>query len=122
MGSEVSSHADPPAGHGSRSGSQGPPGDPGDAYLAEVLIRMWMLASGRTLPRDVPITQLDEDELINFWADDMSGVLGRHALPRQLDRTARTRPSGTAVPVRQQRSRNRQSSQTGGRRQSTAAA
>ena len=62
------------------SGTQ--PDDPGDEVLAAVLIRMWALASGRTLPRDVPPDQLSAEELIDFWADDMNPESGRHARPR----------------------------------------
>lgn len=61
------------------------PGDPGDAVLAAVLIRMWALASGRTLRRDVPPDQLSAEELIAFWADDMTPPTGRHAKPGQAD-------------------------------------
>jgi len=52
-----------------------------DEMLAAVYINMWALASGRTLRRDVPPGQLSEDELITFWADDMTPVAGRHAMP-----------------------------------------
>lgn len=55
--------------------------DPGDDFLAAVLIRMWALASGRTLRSDVPPDQLSEEELIAFWADDMNLQAGRHARP-----------------------------------------
>jgi hypothetical protein len=51
----------------------------GDEVLAAVLIRMWALASGRTLRRDVPPDQLSPEELIAFWADDMTPRAGRHA-------------------------------------------
>jgi hypothetical protein len=67
----------PPA--GSRPGAR--PGDPDDDLLAALLIRMWSLASGRTLRRDIPPGQLSEQELISFWADDMSPRAGRHVLP-----------------------------------------
>ena len=60
-----------------RSGTH--PDDPGDEVLAAVLIRMWALASGRTLRRDVPPDQLSAEELIAFWADDMNPQAGRHA-------------------------------------------
>lgn len=52
-----------------------------DYILANVLIRMWALASGRSLRRDVPPALLSVDELITFWADDMSPTAGRHAMP-----------------------------------------
>lgn len=50
-----------------------------DDLLAAVLFRMWALASGRPLPRNVRPDQLSEDELIGFWADDLSPAAGRHA-------------------------------------------
>jgi hypothetical protein len=50
-----------------------------DDILAAVLIRMWSLASGRILRRDVRPEQLTEEELIGFWADDMDLAGGRHA-------------------------------------------
>jgi hypothetical protein len=50
-----------------------------DDLLAAVLFRMWALASGRRLPRDVRPDQLTEEELIGFWADDLSPSVGRHA-------------------------------------------
>lgn len=53
--------------------------DPDDRLLAAVLIRMWSLASGRSLRTDVPPCQLSSEELIAFWADDMSMPTGRHA-------------------------------------------
>lgn len=56
--------------------------DTGDEILAIVLIRMWALASGRTLRSDVPPGQLSEEELIAFWADDMTAQAGRHARPQ----------------------------------------
>jgi hypothetical protein len=62
-------------------GSGTRPGDPGDEVLAAILIRMWALASGRTLRCDVPPDQLSAEELIAFWADDMTPSAGRHARP-----------------------------------------
>jgi hypothetical protein len=64
-----------------------PPATPGaseDDLLAAVLVRVWELASGHELPRDVPLDQLTNDELIAFWADDPSRTAGRHAarIPR----------------------------------------
>jgi hypothetical protein len=57
------------------------PDDLGDDLLAALLIRMWTLASGRTLRRDLPPDQLSQDELVGFWADDMNPSAGRHVLP-----------------------------------------
>jgi hypothetical protein len=91
-------------------GSGAQPGDPDDEILAAVLIRMWALASGRTLRRDVLPCQLGEEELIAFWADDMTEPTGRHALPQRtgipvgsgdLDRASRT----AAKPRRRRRRR-----------------
>jgi hypothetical protein len=56
-----------------------PAPDTADEQLAGLLIRMWSLASGRMMRRDVSVDQLTEDELIGFWADDFSPVRGRHA-------------------------------------------
>ena len=53
-----------------------------DDILAAVLIRMWSLASGRTLRCDVRPDQLTEEELIGFWADDIASASGRHAISR----------------------------------------
>jgi hypothetical protein len=53
--------------------------DHGDDVLAAVLIRMWALASGRTLRSDIPPGQLTPAELIDFWADDFTSASGRHA-------------------------------------------
>jgi hypothetical protein len=55
------------------------PGDSEDDLLAAVLIRIWELASGHELRRDVPLDQLSNEELIAFWADDPSRAAGRHA-------------------------------------------
>jgi hypothetical protein len=78
------------------------PGEPDDDLLAALLIRMWALASGRSLRRDVPATQLSEEELINFWADDMSPPTGRHATPGKPDRATREQ-----LPTRADRSTRR---------------
>jgi hypothetical protein len=43
-----------------------------DEMLARVLITSWSLASGRTLRTEVAPQALTEDELIAFWADDLS--------------------------------------------------
>src|SRR6185437_5991004 len=50
-----------------------------DVQLARLLVRMWSLASGRSVRMDVPPDQLTEDELIVFWADDFTVACGRHA-------------------------------------------
>lgn len=68
-------------------------GDPGDEILAKAFIRMWELASGRTLRRDVPPDQLSPGELIAFWADDLTPRAGRHARPG-----APARPQGAWIP------------------------
>jgi hypothetical protein len=94
--------------------------DPDDKLLADVLIRMWALASGRSLRTDVPPCQLSSEELIAFWADDMSMPTGRHArhggsdgvgsAPDKAGRSARRsrgkrhRHSHARVPVRRQES------------------
>ena len=59
----------------------GPAAEPedDDVQLARLLVRMWSLASGRTVRTDVPPDQLTEDELMLFWADDFSVSCGRHA-------------------------------------------
>ena len=57
-------------------------GDDGDdEFMATLLIRMWALASGRTLRSDVRPDQLSSEELIRFWADDLISPAGRHAGP-----------------------------------------
>jgi len=38
--------------------------------LATLLIRSWMVATGRTLRAGVPPDELSAEELIDFWADD----------------------------------------------------
>lgn len=63
-----------------------------DDLLATLLIRSWMIATGRTLRDDVPPQELSAAELIDFWADDFgcepdpvfkvarqAGRPGRHA-------------------------------------------
>ena len=77
-------------------GSRAQPGDPDDEVLAAILIRMWALASGRTLRRDVPPSRLSEEELIAFWADDMTEPAGRHARPKQTVNSAGTGDPGEA--------------------------
>ena len=87
----------PPAG----SRPEACPGDPDDDLLAALLIRMWTLASGRSLRRDIPPGQLSEQELISFWADDMRPPAGRHVLPREPG------PTGAECPARTLRSEDR---------------
>jgi hypothetical protein len=43
-----------------------------DELIAFTLIRTWALVTGRSLRRDVPVDQLSEDELIDFWADPLT--------------------------------------------------
>lgn len=58
----------------------GKPADAGDeSLLAALYMRMWALASGRPLPRNVPPGELTEEELVSFWADDFGRAEGRHA-------------------------------------------
>jgi hypothetical protein len=66
---------------GLRPGVPGHPAgrSPDDEFAAQLLIRMWVLASGRTLRRGVRPEELSEDELIRFWADDLVPSTGRHA-------------------------------------------
>jgi hypothetical protein len=88
---------------GPRSGTQH---DLGDEVLAAVLIRMWTLASGRTLRRDVPPEQLSTEELIDFWADDMTSQSGRHARPGGPGSAADAAATAVAVrPAPQHRSK-----------------
>jgi hypothetical protein len=53
-----------------------------DAFLAPILVRMWALASDRSLPREVPPGELTAEELIIFRADDFSAASGRDAIYR----------------------------------------
>jgi len=76
--------------------------DAGDEILAAVLIRMWALASGRTLRSDVPPDQLSAEELIAFWADDMTPQAGRHARPDNPSRGKRRTPQGRGTGRRQE--------------------
>lgn len=62
-----------------RTGARKTVGAGDDDLLAAVLVRMWALASGRPLPRNVRPEQLSEEELIGFWADDLNPAAGRHA-------------------------------------------
>jgi hypothetical protein len=53
-----------------------------DEYTAGLLIRMWALVSGRILRSDIRPEQLSSEELIAFWADDLTtAASGRHAGP-----------------------------------------
>lgn len=47
-----------------------------DDLLADILISMWALASGHFLRRGIRPDQLSEEELIDFWADDMTPAYG----------------------------------------------
>jgi hypothetical protein len=71
-------------------GSRDHPDIAEDDVLAAILIRMRELASGRELPRNVPPDQLSREELIAFWADDLSRAGRRHAarIPGHDQRTA----------------------------------
>lgn len=44
-----------------------------DEIIAYLLIGTWALATGRSLPSDIPLDQLSEQELIDFWADPLIG-------------------------------------------------
>ena len=46
-----------------------PTGHSDDGNLALLLVSTWELRTGRTLP-NVPASELSEQELIDFWADD----------------------------------------------------
>jgi hypothetical protein len=91
--------------------------DLGDEFLAAILIRMWALASGRTLRRDVSPDQLSPEELIAFWADDMNTSPGRHARPGGSGRIADSQVTTIAarsVPPRRGRCPRRSSPGGGG--------
>jgi hypothetical protein len=45
-----------------------------DELLARVLITSWSLATGRTLRSGVAPQSLSEEELITFWADDLTAT------------------------------------------------
>lgn len=49
-----------------------------DETVGHTLICIWSLLTGRTLRR-VPPSELTEQELIDFWTDDLSSASGRHA-------------------------------------------
>jgi len=61
------------------SDANSPALDPADEQLARILVRMWSLASGRRLRQGVRPHELSAEELIDFWADDLAPVGGRHA-------------------------------------------
>src|SRR5712691_7067171 len=54
---------------------------PEDDLLADILVRMWSLASGRRPRPGVRPDQMTAEELIGFWADDLTPAAGRHASP-----------------------------------------
>jgi hypothetical protein len=78
-------HASPPALPALPSSATWPaPGcrdDLDDELLAALYVRMWIVATGRSLPRDVPPDQLTTEELISFWGDELYPAPGRHAAP-----------------------------------------
>ena len=43
-----------------------------DELIARLLIHTWTLTTGKTLRGDVPPHELTEEELIDFWSDDVS--------------------------------------------------
>lgn len=47
-----------------------------DDLIADMLISMWALQSGRFLRRGIRPDQLSEEELISFWADDLTPETG----------------------------------------------
>lgn len=57
------------------------PANADEQQLADTLVRMWSLASGRRLRSGTRPDQLREEELIAFWADDLTPPSGRHAAP-----------------------------------------
>ena len=56
-----------------------PDDNPDDEQLAGLLVRMWSVASGRRLRAGVRPDQHTVEELIGFWADDLTPSSGRHA-------------------------------------------
>ncbi|MEU5879070.1 hypothetical protein [Spirillospora sp. NPDC047279] len=52
------------------AGPTGAGGSTEDENLAKMLMTTWALRSGRDVPLTPP-TRLDEEELIDFWADDL---------------------------------------------------
>jgi hypothetical protein len=95
---------------GSRPPAGADPGEPDDNLLAGLLIRMWTLASGRSLRLDVPPGQLSQEELIDFWADDLDPPTGRHVLADEPD------PAGAGFSRRAPRTTDRRSSPARGTR------
>jgi hypothetical protein len=59
-----------------------------DDDYADILVRMWSLATGRIPRLDVRPDQLTKQELLWFW-DDLTPAAGRHAKTRPV-------PSGAA--------------------------
>ena len=51
-----------------------------DELLARVLVTSWTLATGRTLRAGVPPHTHSAEELISFWADDLTAT-GPAAFP-----------------------------------------
>ena len=62
--------------------------DPADEQLARILVLMWSLASGRRLRPGARPDELSAEELIEFWADDLAPVAGRHARGAVHDKAA----------------------------------
>jgi hypothetical protein len=86
------------------------PDESGDEFLAAVLIRMWALASGRILRRDVPPDQISAEELIDFWADDMTPPSGRHAKPAHVPDMPAAASAARPTPRSRGRARRRPAS------------
>jgi hypothetical protein len=55
----------------------------GDDDYADVLVRMWSLATGRIPRLGIRPSQFTEQELLWFW-DDLVPAAGRHAKARPL--------------------------------------
>src|ERR1700677_112919 len=64
-----------------------------DDILAGILISMWALASGRFLRRGVRPDELTEQELIDFWAEDLATTTGP---PRRTARSSSHASHATA--------------------------
>jgi hypothetical protein len=56
------------------------PAGPDDELLAILYTSMRELTSGKCLPRDVPVSDLTEEELIEFWADDLVAFPEHHVV------------------------------------------
>lgn len=54
-----------------------------DDDYADILVRMWSLATGRIPRLDVRPDQLTKQELLWFW-DDLAPAAGRHAKARPV--------------------------------------